>query len=326
MDSRPRWPAASTGTGMYESYYLRAAHPEEPVAVWIRYTVQKPKGKAPQGSLWFTLFDSSAEKPFAEKQNVDHDHLSEPPDGWIRIGDSTFGEHLIEGSSGKASWKIRVEEAARPLEHLSPSWLYRAPLPKTKPESPVPFARLSGEVTVGDRQIDLDRWPGMLGHNWGAEHAWTWVWLSGAGFEEDPDAWIDIAMGRVKIAGRLTPWVANGAISIGGERHRLGGMFRRGVSADPVPGRASLVLPGEGGVRATIDTSAPREITAAWSYSGPDGHLHDVLNCSMAELKVDFTGGDGPARTITSGHGGTYELGLPDRQDWLEVEPYPDRW
>ena len=46
----------------------------------------------------------------------------------------------------------------------------------------------------------------------------------------------------------------------------------------------------------------------------------------MAELKVDFTDGSGKPRTLTTDHGGTYELGLPDRQDWLEVEPYPDLW
>lgn len=326
MDSRPRWTAASQSTGMYESYYLRAAHPEEPVAVWIRYTVQKPKGKAPKASLWFTLFDASLERPPAEKLTVDSDQLTEPPRAWIKIADSVFGIDGIKGSSGEASWELRLTEAARPLEHLSPPWLYKAPLPKTKPESPVPFARVSGEVAFGDRTYQLERWPGMLGHNWGAEHAWTWVWLSGAGFDEDHQAWIDVVMGRVKVAGRITPWVANGAISLGGERHRLGGMLRRGISADPQPGRARMVLPGEGGVEAVIETAARREVTAAWNYSGPDGHIHDVLNCSMAGLGVSFTDGTGAVRTLTTDHGGTYELGLPERQDWLEVEPYPDLW
>lgn len=311
---------------MYESYYLRAAHPEDPVAVWIRYTVQKPRGRDPKASLWFTLFDQSAGRPFAEKLTVDQGQLSEPEKGWIRIADSTFGPDRIEGSSGEASWSLGVSEAARSLQHLSPPWLYRAPLPKTKPESPVPFARLSGELTVGDRSYVLERWPGMLGHNWGAEHAWTWVWLSGAGFEEDPEAWIDVVMGRVKVAGRITPWVANGAISIGGERHRLGGMLRRGISANPEPGRARLTLPGKGGVEAVIEAKARQEITAAWNYCGPDGHLHDVLNCSMAELEVIFSPGSGAARSLTTNHGGTYELGLPERQDWLEVEPYSDIW
>ncbi len=256
----------------------------------------------------------------------DSDQLAEPRRAWIKIADSTLGLDGIAGSSGEASWDLRLREAARPLLHLSPSCLYKAPLPKTKPESPVPYARISGEVTIGDRSYILDRWPGMLGHNWGAEHAWTWVWLGGAGFSEDPQAWIDIVMGRVKVGGKVTPWVANGAISTAGERHRLGGLLRRGVSADPVPGKARLVLPGEGGVKARIEIEAEKKITAAWNYGGPDGHLHDVLNSSMAELEVEFSVGPGKEHRLTTDHGGTYELGLPERQDWLEAEPYRDLW
>lgn len=311
---------------MYESYYLKAAHPTEEKAVWIRYTVQKPAGKEPRASIWFTFFDGGEGRPTAEKANVEASGLSAPPVDWIQIGESTLGESRIEGTSGEASWSIRIEDATRPLRHLSKPFLYRTPLPKTKPESPVPLGRFSGTVDIGDRYYDLDKWPGMLGHNWGAEHAWTWVWLNGAGFEEDSEAWIDMVMGRIKVAGRITPWVVNGVISFGGERHRLGGMFRRGVHADPVPGSATFVLPGEDGLRVEVETKAPRDSTAAWNYGGPDGHIHDVLNCSTAEISLAITTSNGPTRTLKADHGGTYELGLPERQDWLEVEPYPDLW
>ena len=201
MDSRPRWPGVDRGSGMYESYYLRAAHPDDPVAVWIRYTVQKPKGKTPKASLWFTLFDASLKRPLTEKLTVEHDQLSEPRNSWIKIADSTFGIDGIAGSSGDASWDLRLREAARPLLHLSPC-----------------------------------------------------------------------------------------------------------------------------GVKARIEIEAEKKITAAWNYGGRDGHLHDVLNCSMAELEVQFTVGSGKKHSLTTDHGGTYELGLPERQDWLGVEPYPDLW
>ena len=32
--------------GHYESYFLRANHPERPLAFWIRYTIFSPKGRA----------------------------------------------------------------------------------------------------------------------------------------------------------------------------------------------------------------------------------------------------------------------------------------
>ena len=32
------------------------------------------------------------------------------------------------------------------------------------------------------RRLRLDRWRGTVGHNWGTEHADSWVWLHAAGF------------------------------------------------------------------------------------------------------------------------------------------------
>ncbi len=58
----------------------------------------------------------------------------------------------------------------------------------------------------------------MVGHNWGAQHAERWIWLHGAGFAEDQDAWIDVALGRIKVGPLTTPWIANGALCLGGER------------------------------------------------------------------------------------------------------------
>ncbi|MGB8096410.1 MAG: hypothetical protein WCF17_04585 [Terracidiphilus sp.] len=35
------FPGADLGRGMYESFYLRAVAPDEPVGVWLRYTVRR---------------------------------------------------------------------------------------------------------------------------------------------------------------------------------------------------------------------------------------------------------------------------------------------
>ena len=48
--SQAMFPHARARAGMYESYYLRAVSPEEPVAIWIRHTVHKAPGRAPRGS------------------------------------------------------------------------------------------------------------------------------------------------------------------------------------------------------------------------------------------------------------------------------------
>jgi hypothetical protein len=227
MEATPMFASAPARRGMYESFYLRAVSHDEPVGVWIRHTVDKPPGRPPRGSLWCTVFDAARERPFMHK--LSSDSLRVPDGEWIEVGDrgpgeqgAAMGGRSADGACGGASWSLRIEELEPELRHLALEWLYRAPLPRTKLTSPSPLASFSGELSLsGDRRLALDGWRGMVGHNWGAEHAERWIWLHGVDFEGAPEAWLDVALGRIRVAGRLTPWVANGMLSLDGRRVRL---------------------------------------------------------------------------------------------------------
>ena len=90
------FPNASQRAGMYESFYLRAVSPAEPVGVWIRYTVHKRPNAPARGSLWCTVFDASHGRPFQHK--LTSEDLSATADGWISIGESTLGTEATVGS------------------------------------------------------------------------------------------------------------------------------------------------------------------------------------------------------------------------------------
>src|SRR5919201_5670215 len=196
--TRARFPDVPHDSGHYESYYLRAAHPSEPLGVWIRYTVHKRPGAEPNGSLWFTLFDAGADGPVAFK--VTQPAPQAGTVDFIEIGHARFGTGVVTGEAGGAAWTLGYETNELPLLHLPREWMYRARIPRTKTLSPHPAALYSGTVNVNGRTIDLDRWPGMVGHNWGAEHAERWIWIHGIGFDGFSAAgtWIDVAIGRVK--------------------------------------------------------------------------------------------------------------------------------
>src|SRR5207247_8508574 len=83
----------------------------------------------------------------------------------------------ISTPSLQAACELRFNDPNGPFHHLPYRRLYGAPLPRTKFLSPYPSARFDGTVTVGGDEIDLAGWPGMIGHNWGAEHAERWVWI-----------------------------------------------------------------------------------------------------------------------------------------------------
>ena len=337
--------------GMYESFYLRAVDPREPVGVWIRNTVHKRPGYAPVGSVWCTIFDARRGRPFMHKLTTPA--LSAPPDGWIEIGQAAAAAGaagaadagaqadagpepaegarlepgLAKGRCGRASWTLRYVPQAPELRHLPREWLYRAPLPRTKLTSPAPAARFDGTVELeGETPLQLEGWRGMVGHNWGAEHAERWIWLHGIGFEGSPEAWLDVALGRIRIAGRLTPWVANGAVFLDGRMRRLGGLGARGLRVDEGPDGAELELPGEGGLRLRARVEVPGQAAAGWRYADPDGGEHDVVNCSVArlQLSVEAAGGGGATRELTSTHGGAYELGMRERDHGVPIAPFAD--
>jgi hypothetical protein len=310
--SAPAFPGSGR-RGHYESYYLRAVDPGAPRAVWIRHTVLRRPGGAPAGSLWCTVWDAAAGPPVAVKSTP----ALATAGKWLETAGARFGPGSVSGSATagpqNASWELTVTDAAPPLRHLPHELLYDAPLPRTKLESPAPAAHVSGSVEANGRRLELDGWPGMIGHNWGSQHADRWLWLHGLGFEGEPGAWLDLAVGRIRIGPLTSPWIANGALHAGGCRRLLGGVRAR-AAVDARPGAASVLL-GD----ARIRVSAPLEQTIAWVYADPPGGEHHAANCSIATLEVEFGG-----RTLRTAHGGVYELGMREHDHGLRVAPFPD--
>jgi hypothetical protein len=307
-----RFPAVPARAGHYESFYLKLCHPAEPLGAWIRYTVHKRPGAEPTGSLWFTLFEATG--PRAAKLTAPGPQTGEGD--WLRVGEARIGPDGASGSIGDdVAWRLALEEAEQPLFHLPAAWLYRARLPRTKLLSPAPAAAFSGRLTVDGREIDVGGWRGMAGHNWGAQHAERWIWLHG--LTEDGD-WLDAAIGRVKVGPLTTPWVANGALSVAGDRHTL-----RRVQVTEYPTNCTFTLSGSGvEVRGTVE--APRERFVAWVYADPDGSEHHAVNCSIADMRLTVSRRGGASSELVVRAAAAYELGMRERDHGIHVQPYPD--
>jgi len=327
MLATPVFPSSPTEAGMYESFYLRAVSPEQPLGAWIRCTVHKRPGEPPRGSVWCTFFDATSSNPadrapFMHK--VTSEDLTVPQGGWISIAGTRLLPGSCEGSCGPASWSLSFAPDDAELRHLPHRLLYRSSLPRTKLTSPAPAARFDGELRLPGRTVDLSGWRGMVGHNWGAEHAERWIWLHGIGFEGAPHTWIDVAVGRIAIAGRMTPWVANGAIGHEGGRLRLGGLAARGLRVAERPQRCSLQLPAGRGASVEAHVEVPAGASAGWRYADPDGGEHDVLNCSVAALTLTLRRRGLPAQTLRTAHGCAYELGIREHDHGVAIAPFPD--
>jgi hypothetical protein len=322
-----RFPGVGDGAGHYESFYIKVTRPGGGQALWIRHTVHKRPAEALDGSVWFTLFDADGQAPRATKVTVPAGEVSAPEGGYIRVDGATFSPGRatgrIETDALSASWDLNFASEAPAFRHLPYDFLYGAPLPKTKFLSPYPDARFDGTVTVDDTELELSRWPGMVGHNWGAEHAERWTWIEANEFRE-ADGWFDAALGRIKVGPLTTPWVGNAMLCLDGQMHRLGGFDKiRSTKIEDEPTECEFELSGKDiKVRGRVGSEARNFV--AWVYADPKGPEHNTLNCSISDLElVVERKGEEPRRLECVG-AAAYEIGMRETDHGIPVQPYPD--
>lgn len=327
MRTAARFPAVPRDRGHYESFYLKAAAPEGGRAIWIRHTFHRRPGEPATGAVWVTRFDARRGRPRAMKHQVAERDVSVPDGSYVRVDGAEVGPGFARGAlelaEASASWDLRFADRQESLRHLPAEWMYRAPLPRTKLLSPHPAALFEGQVTVDGETIAIDGWPGMVGHNWGAEHAATWIWIHAAGIGADGSGYVDIGAGRVRIGPLLTPWVANGRLALDGESHRLGGLAAvRATRIEAEPTSCRFALRGEG-ARVEGSVGAPAERFVGWLYADPGGGAHNSLNCSISDLRLTVDRG-GRTERVEVEAAAAYEHGTTDTGHGIPIEPYPD--
>ena len=221
MDQGARFTRVAEKAGHYESFYIKACRPGGGQGLWIRHTVHKRPGSEPNASIWFVFFDREAEGPRATKVTVPAAQLSAPPKSWVKVDGAEIGPGRAVGAvdtdAVKASWDLTFTGDAEPCKYLPSDRLYETKLPKTKFVAPFPNARFAGRLEVDGETIELNGWPGMIGHNWGSEHAERWVWLEGTGFADSPDTYFDAGAARIKLGPWTTPWVPSGMLMLDGK-------------------------------------------------------------------------------------------------------------
>ncbi len=331
MRTKARFPqlASARRAGHYESFYLKLCRPGGGRGAWIRHTVHKRPGKEISCALWFVLFDADAPGPRATKRQFGADQLDVPEGAYIRIADATLGDGRAAGSvttpALEARWELSFSDEHEPFRHLSRDFLYGAPLPRTKSLSPYPNAEFNGSIQVNGESIEVEGWRGMVGHNWGAEHAERWIWVQGAGFEGgDRSDYFDMAVGRIRVAGLRTPWVGNAMLFLDGTAHRLGGFGHvPSTQVEESPTEVRFALKGKG-IKLGGRAAAPSKDFVAWVYADPVGPEHNTLNCSIADLQLDVELEGAPPRRLTVNRAAAYEFGSLDTDHGIPLQPYPD--
>ncbi len=71
----------------------------------------------------------------------------------------------------------------------------------------LPFARFNGSIQVNGETIEIINWVGSQNHNWGSKHTDHYAWGQVCGFDNEPDAFLELATARIKIGPLFTPFM-----------------------------------------------------------------------------------------------------------------------
>ncbi len=198
--------------------------------------------------------------------------------------DAVAGPRQFRGQAAmgeqSARWDLAVTGEQPPLRPLRPQVLYQAPLPRTKLEATVPDGDVTGTLELDGREVTVSGWRGTVGHNWGSEHADSWVWLHAAGFDAAPEAWLELVLARIRVGPARSPWTAMGALGVDGERIVLGGLGRRPrVAAGPARLTASVPSPQ---ARLQLSVTTDDDDPVAMTYTDPRGGTRTVRHAALA--------------------------------------------
>lgn len=308
-----RW-LATDPSGHYESWFCRANHPARPLAFWIRYTIFSPKGRPSDaiGELWAVYFDGEAGAITSVKREHTIAACSFAKSELdVRIAGARLDAEALEGdaSSGGHSiaWSLRYTSPSPPLLLLDKR-LYAAPLPKAKVLVGSPHAVYTGVLRVDGVEHAIDGWVGSQNHNWGAKHTDRYAWGQVAGFDDAPEAFLEVATAQLKLGPLTTPALTVLVLRLDGEElafnritHalRARGDYRffhwRFATGD----RATRI---EGWIAA-----ADRDFVGL-PYYDPPGGTKTCLNSKIARCELTVRRRGRPTRTLRTEHRAAFEI------------------
>ncbi len=290
--------------GHYESWFMRGNDAADR-AFWIRYTIFSPEGRpeAAVGELWAIWFDrgkpviaTKTELPIA-RCSFASDRLA------VKIGDAALDATTLRGSTTThghtIAWDLQFGGGSGPILLMTPR-LYEFRIPRAKMVVTRPLATFKGTITIDGTAVAIDDWLGSQNHNWGSRHTDRYAWGQVAGFEEDPDAFLECGTGRLKLGPVWTPPMSPVVLRLGDETLSWTGVTRslRALGAY-APYQWHLETTSKAG---TIDIRIEGEPDdfVALRYGNPPGGSKIVLNSKIARCEVTLRRPERPPLVLHS--------------------------
>ena len=180
-DRAPGFPPSQPARATTSRFFLRAVTRPSRAAFWLRHTVHQRAGRAADGLALVHVLRRRRGPPRAAR----HRRRASCPPTATRDRRTRAAARRRQ----RPRWRARRSTRAGTLRcattpsRCATSRASGCTARRCRARSSrarCPSATFDRHAAVGDREPRVDGWPGMVGHNWGAEHAERWIWLHGA--------------------------------------------------------------------------------------------------------------------------------------------------
>jgi hypothetical protein len=197
----------------YESRFVRANHPNQAVALWLRETLLLPTVGEPVADVWVMVFDPEGAGNRALKvghpiEAADYRYGTGADTWTARIGDTTIDDvsarGTVTGDGRSATWGLSIAPGDEPPVKLLTERGYRAPFPTAKTLVRHPLATFDGRLDF-DGGLDVDGWRGSVNHNWGRRHTPAYAFGQVCGFDEVAESTLEIVTAHAAVGPVMLP-------------------------------------------------------------------------------------------------------------------------
>ena len=312
--------------GHYESFFLRANHPNRPLAFWIRYTLFSPKNKPENniGELWATFFNGESERHTVVKQEYPLANcLFDTTNFNIEIDKAKlttrFMQGAIENKGNKIAWKMTFDGDSLPLL-LLPLNLYKGKFPAAKSLVSLPLAHFNGILSVNDEKINITDWVGSQNHNWGLKHTDLYSWGQVAGFESNPDSFLEVATAKLKLGPFWTPPITLLVFRHNQKEYALTELLQ-GIKARGKFRYFTWEFKSKTkDVEIEGEISAPSQAFIGLNYYNPPGGSKYCLNSKIAKCKLHFKDKTtGKVEILETNHRAAFEILTNDQNHGITI-------
>ncbi|HKY90791.1 MAG TPA: hypothetical protein VJM11_07115 [Nevskiaceae bacterium] len=310
--------------GHYESWFLRANHPTQRLAFWIRYTIFSPRGNpdAAIGELWAIVSDGERNLVRAAKSEVPIKQCDFATVGLnVRIGQATLVPGDAQGaieSPHRIGWDLHYDGGGARIPFL-PLAYYAKKLPKAKSVTTRPFVRFSGTITIDGESLSVDDWIGSENHNWGSKHTDAYAWGQVVGFDDTPDAFLELITARLKLGPLWTPPLTIVTLRVGAEEIRLNTIRQAFRAKGRRDGWRWLFDSAADGVRVHGVVEAAQHDFVGLTYRNPPGGDHLCLNSKIAACRVTLERPFRPPLVMTTAGRAAFEILTDDRSTGVPI-------